>query len=154
MPLFCWLKRLWFDLQVESRRRFRINRTWDQDGWASSSSFCVNLLHAQKSAIWYTWLLLCLTSSLLCRYRVAEVEWVHDFLPEQSEERAQVCNLLCNYAYPSYKFYIYGLLFGWLQLHELATNASEYAVSWLGRAKEAARSGKAVKEYCIFRCLE
>uniref|UniRef100_A0A2P2L1W2 Uncharacterized protein MANES_06G089300 n=1 Tax=Rhizophora mucronata TaxID=61149 RepID=A0A2P2L1W2_RHIMU len=66
-----------FYLEVESRRRFLILRSWEQDG-----------------------------------YRMAEVEWVQDDLPERLEEREE--------------------------LQEFTNNAAEYARSWLRRVKESA----------------
>ncbi|KAL5699201.1 hypothetical protein ACHQM5_030139 [Ranunculus cassubicifolius] len=68
-------------MQVEGRRRFRIKRCWEQDG-----------------------------------YRVAEVEWVQDIYPEATRERED--------------------------LQDMARGASELALSWIRRAKEAARTGK------------
>ncbi|KAJ8753287.1 hypothetical protein K2173_019686 [Erythroxylum novogranatense] len=70
-----------FYLEIESRRRFRILRSWDQDG-----------------------------------YRMADIEWVQDYLPEQSEVREE--------------------------LQEFTNNAAEFAQSWLRRAKEAARQDR------------
>ncbi|CAL1411824.1 unnamed protein product [Linum trigynum] len=70
-----------FYLEIESRRRFCILESWDQDG-----------------------------------YRVAEVEWVQDHQPAQSEEK--------------------------VQLQELTNSAAEYTRSWLQKAREAARQDR------------
>ncbi|KAM2076379.1 hypothetical protein ACFX1T_039132 [Malus domestica] len=70
-----------FYLEIESRRRFRIIRSRDQDG-----------------------------------YRVAEIEWVQDTPPEGCEAREE--------------------------LQELASNAAEYARSWIARGKRAARQDR------------
>ncbi|KAL5722963.1 hypothetical protein ACHQM5_006416 [Ranunculus cassubicifolius] len=70
-----------FYLEVEGRRRFRIKRCWEQDG-----------------------------------YRVAEVEWVQDIYPEATRERED--------------------------LQDMARGASELALSWIRRAKEAARTDR------------
>ncbi|CAN1151968.1 LON peptidase N-terminal domain and RING finger protein 1 [Linum perenne] len=70
-----------FYLEIESHRRFRILRSWDQDG-----------------------------------YRIAEVVWVQDHQPQQSEEK--------------------------IQLQELANSAAEYTRSWLQKARESARQDR------------
>ncbi|KAF8399530.1 hypothetical protein HHK36_015397 [Tetracentron sinense] len=65
-----------FLLEVEGRRRFRILRSWDQDGLVS-----VFILHH------YLW------------YRVAEVEWVQDIYPaEGTRERADLQEMTNNAA--------------------------------------------------------
>ncbi|KAL2340735.1 hypothetical protein Fmac_008675 [Flemingia macrophylla] len=68
-----------FYIEIESRRRFRIIRSWDQDG-----------------------------------YRVAEVEWIQDVMPQEGTKEREI-------------------------LQELTYSAAESARSWIGRAKEAAR---------------
>lgn len=68
-----------FYLEVEGRRRFRILRSWDQDG-----------------------------------YRVAEIEWIQDIFPVQGTRERE-------------------------DLQEMARGASELALSWIRRAKEAAQ---------------
>ncbi|PIA62864.1 hypothetical protein AQUCO_00200704v1 [Aquilegia coerulea] len=71
-----------FYLEVEGRRRFRIIRSWEQDG-----------------------------------YRVAEVEWIQDIYPVGGTRERE-------------------------DLQDMARGASELALSWIRRAKEAARTDR------------
>ncbi|XP_044981494.1 LON peptidase N-terminal domain and RING finger protein 3 isoform X3 [Hordeum vulgare subsp. vulgare] len=70
-----------FYLEVEGSRRFRILRSWDEDG--SCHARLLRLVGSRRQHA-RPWVLLWIES----RYRVAEIEWFQDFsLPEGSQER-------------------------------------------------------------------
>ncbi|WOL01693.1 LON peptidase N-terminal domain and RING finger protein 1 [Canna indica] len=74
-----------FYLEVEGRRRFRIVRSRDQDG-----------------------------------YRVAEVEWVQDIFPEESQERENI--------------------------RQMASGAAELTKAWIRRARETTRLARRLRQ--------
>lgn len=82
-------------IQVESRRRFRILQSWDQDGWAASS-FEYHIVYLPLLC-WHQYKAFSFVDEVyvflffLYRYRVAEIEWVQDNSPEGLEQRTKVC---------------------------------------------------------------